>query len=707
MIGAAPRFATPGHPESMGTVERWNKTLKEMLSKNIQDHGNDWDIHLPYLLFAYTEVPHSTTGLSPYQMVYGRLPRGPLALMRDSWTGKRNIPLSVSRSIEKYLENLRQNLEKAHEIATANAEKNQAEYTRRYKLRAREKTFQVGEKVLILESVSPHKLLKKWTGPVSIIALTRPHSVLVRMEDGTSKEVHVNKIRPYIARVQQVGLVFEQDEDFGDLHYAPADPIRKSLIDIWEHIRKMEGVLGFQQRAELSDVLRKYSDVFSSKPGRAMVEGHSVRVTPDCCPKRLKPYRVPIALQDEVDRQIKELLELDLIEPSDSDWAHPVVCVAKKNGSVRLCIDFRLLNSFTIPDAYPMKIARDLLYEVGKANFISVLDLTKGYWQIPMKEEARHFTAFVTHSGHFQWKVLPFGMKIAGSTFQRSMDKALAPHREYCRSYIDDVAIYSQSWRDHLLHIHSVFRSLREVGLTVNLEKCAFGQKRVKFLGHIVGSGQHSPDPEKVEVLKNLSRPSTKKELRSFLGLASYYRDYIPNFSEIVLPLTDLTKRKVSNILPWSIEAEEAFVKIKDELVRMPTLHTPDISRPFWLYTDASATAIGACLAQHDDVVKELPTAFFSKKLTPTQMKWSTIEREAFCVLEALKKFDTWIFGGKIQVVSDHNPLTYLTSSAPHGAKLSRWALALQRYNLIISYRKDIQHGNADALSRLAIDSVK
>ncbi|GBM08848.1 hypothetical protein AVEN_57404-1 [Araneus ventricosus] len=175
------------------------------------------------------------------------------------------------------------------------------------------------------------------------------------MEDGMSKEVHVNEIRPYIARVQQVGLVFEQDEDFGDLHYSPADSIRKSQIDIWEHIRKMEGVLSFQQRAELSDVLRKYSDVFSCKPGHATVEGHSVRVTPDCCPKRLNLYRVPIALQDEVDRQIKELLELDLIEQSDSDWAHPVVCVAK-NGSVRLCIDFRLLNSFTIPDAYPMKM---------------------------------------------------------------------------------------------------------------------------------------------------------------------------------------------------------------------------------------------------------------------------------------------------------------------------------------------------------------
>ncbi|GBN30407.1 Retrovirus-related Pol polyprotein from transposon 297 [Araneus ventricosus] len=223
------------------------------------------------------------------------------------------------------------------------------------------------------------------------------------------------------------------------------------------------------------------------------------------------------------------------------------------------------------------------------------------------------------------------------------------------------------SWNDHL-HVDSVFHKWKEVGLAVSLEKCAFGQNQVKFLGHIVGSCQHSPDPEKAEVLRNLSRPSTKKELRSFLGLASYYRDYIPNFSEIVLPLTDLTKRKVPNVLQWSIEAGETFVKIKDELVRMPTLHTQNISRPFWLYTDASATAIGACVAQHDDVGKELPIAFFSKKLTPTQMKWSTTEGEAFCVLEALKKFDTWVFGGKIQVVSDHNPLTYLTNSAPHGA---------------------------------------
>ncbi|GBL99975.1 Retrovirus-related Pol polyprotein from transposon 17.6, partial [Araneus ventricosus] len=703
LIGAAPRFATPGHPESMGTVERWNKTLKEMLNKNIQDHGRDWDLHLPYLLFAYREVPHGTTGLSPFQLVYGRLPRGPLALMRDFWMGKRNIPLGVSKSIEKYLEDLRQNLEKAHDIATGNAEKNQADYTRRYNLRAREKSFQVGEKVLILDSVSPHKLLKKWIGPVTIIALTRPHSVLVRMEDGATKETHVNKIRPYLARVEQVGVIYDQDGDFGEIFPAPADNDCEVNCDIQGRIYEQGKELSSQQKVELVHILSNYSHAFSRTPGKAKVPGHSIKVTDDCIPKRSAPYRIPVALQEEVERQIHELLEMGLIEHSDSDWAHPVVCVAKKNGNIRLCVDYRQLNQFTIPDAYPMKLITELLYEVGKARFISILDLTKGYWQIPMKPEAKHYTAFVTHSGLYQWNVMPFGMKNAGSTFQRSMDKILSKHRRYCRAYIDDAAIFSENWEEHKKHIREVFQTLQDSNLTVNLEKCEFGKKEVKFLGHVVGSGRHSPDPEKIETIKRLSQPTTKKEVRSLLGLANYYRDYIPNFSSLLLPLTDLTKKNIPNKIPWNEEAELAFQALKRELTRMPSLYTPQLDKSFQLYTDASATAIGACLAQTGDDGNEKPIAFFSKKLTPTQMRWATIEREAYAVLEALKKYDTWIFGARIQVISDHNPLTYLTQQTPHSAKLTRWSLALQRYDVTISYRKGSMHGNADSLSRLPV----
>lgn len=704
LLGISPRFSTPGHPESMGAVERWNKTLKNMLNKNIQENGRNWDVHIPFLLFAYREVPHSTTGVSPFQLVYGRVPPGPLSMLKDVWAGKREIPTDASRAVETYLQDLVEKVQNAHAIASETAEASQRSYTHRYNLRAREKTFTVGDNVLILQPSSTHKLLNTWIGPATIVELTRQHSAKVELEDGSIRELHFNKLRPYVSRAQHIGLIFDEDKDFGDVHCAPTDRVVCSSNDIAEHIEQAISTLQTVQRRELSRVLCRYLDVFNAQLGRARVEGHTVQVTPDCAPKRLRPYRVPIALQNEVDRQIHELLQTGLIEESSSEWAHPVVCVSKKDGSVRLCVDYRLLNKFTVADAYPMQCSHDLLYEMGAAQYITVLDLTKGYWQIPMKEDAKSYTAFVTHAGHYQWKVLPFGMKNAGSTFQKVMDRILSPHRQYCRAYIDDVGIFSRSWAEHLKHIEAVLKTLREVDLRANIKKCEFGRTHVKFLGHIIGSGTHAPDPEKVSAMIRIPRPQTKKELRGVIGLTSYYRDYIHDFANLILPLTNLTKKSVPNQIPWGPVEESAFQKLKQKLVDLPTLFTPKLDRPFQLYTDASATAIGACLSQLDEEGREHPIAYYSKKLTPCQVRWSTIEREAYGVIASLQKFDTWIFGAKIEVVSDHNPLTYLTQGLPHGAKLTRWALALQRYNLKISYRKGSQHGNADALSRLVVE---
>ncbi|GFT78273.1 retrovirus-related Pol polyprotein from transposon 17.6 [Trichonephila clavipes] len=552
--------------------------------------------------------------MSPFQLVYGRLPSGPISLLKEVWVGERNIPTTLSRSVEKYLEDLIEKLRKAHEIAAKTAEATQNNYASYYNLRSREKQFKVGDKVLVLLPSSTHKLMKTWIGPATIIEITRPYSAKVELDDGGIRELHFNKLRPYIARVGQVGSIFDQDSDFGDLHYAPTDMAVRFMGDVTDHISSDCQELDDVQRLELLNTLGKFSSLFSSLPGLAKVKGHNLKLKPDFTPKKMHPYRIPIALQQEVDRQSNELLHLKLIEPRESEWAHPIVCVSKKNGSIRLCVDYRHLNSFSIADAYPMQNAKDLLFEVGQANYITVLDLTKGYWQIPMAEEAKPYTAFVTHHGHYQFCVMPFGMKNAGSTFQKVMDQVLVKHRAYCRSYIDDVAVFSKTWEQHIKHLCVVFQTIQRVGFTINLKKCNFA-RRDKFLGHVVGLRQHSPDPGKVESIKNISVPTTKKEIRSFLGLTSYYR----------------------------------------------------------------------------------------KKLTETQTQWATIEREAYAVIEALKRFDSWIFGDEIEVISDHNPLTYLTLTTPQSAKLTRWALALQRYNIAISYRKGVKHGNADALSRLPI----
>ncbi|GFQ97160.1 retrovirus-related Pol polyprotein from transposon opus [Trichonephila clavata] len=255
--------------------------------------------------------------------IYGKLPSGPMTILKEFWTGEREIPTSAARSVEEYLKQLQKKLQDAHEIASENSAKNQERMTSHYNLRSREKSFSVGDEVLVLMPSSTHKLLNTWIGPAKVVKLTRPHSCLVRMKDDNTRELHVNKLRPCISRVDHVGIIFDQDTDFGELHYAPTDKENSPNIDI--ELNQMPDVLNAQQKYQLRNLLQRYEDIVRNHPGKATVKGHSVKVTADSSPKRLQPYRVPIALQKEVERQINELLDMDLIEHNDSDWAHPVV----------------------------------------------------------------------------------------------------------------------------------------------------------------------------------------------------------------------------------------------------------------------------------------------------------------------------------------------------------------------------------------------
>lgn len=289
----------------------------------------------------------------------------------------------------------------------------------------------------------------------------------------------------------------------------------------------------------------------------------------------------------------------------------------------------------------------------------------------------------------------------AAATFQRMINTLLSRHQAYAAAYLDDIAIFSSSWQEHVRHVEVVFGLLREAKLKVSAEKCQVAQARIRYLGHVVGGGTHGPDPEKLAAIKDLAPPTTKKQLRSLLGMCGYYRGYVKNYAAVAAPLTALTKRSVPNPIPWEEDAQIAFAELKRSLCEATALTTPDIHKPYWLFTDASEVAAGACLAQMRDDGQERPIAFASHRFSPTQARWSTIEREAFAIIGALGKFDTWVFGAEIQVVSDHNPLSYLTTSTPHGAKLARWALALQRYNVIVTHRKGSSNANADALSRV------
>lgn len=351
---------------------------------------------------------------------------------------------------------------------------------------------------------------------------------------------------------------------------------------------------------------------------------------------------------------------------------------------------------------YPTVRSDDILREVSAANYITTVDCTTGYWSIKVKETDIYKTAFVTDRGHYEWLAMPFGLKCAGNTFQRAIDTILRPHSRYAKAYVDDVATYSGTWAEHLCHLDAVLGSLKVAGMTLKLTKCVFAQAKVKFVGHYIGSGEMQVVQSKVEAIERIPECTNKKLLRSFLGMVSYFRSYIPNFSEIALPLTELTKGYQSNNLKFNDVQREAFNKLKSCLCNSEVLMSPCCNKPYIICCDASDYAIGACLSQKDDFGSVRPVAYASAKLTDVQRRWSVIEKEAYAVIFALQRFDVMVFGNPITLYIDHNPLQFLVSSVPRSTKLTRWALALQRYNITaVIHKAGKDNLVADGLSRL------
>ena len=294
-------------------------------------------------------------------------------------------------------------------------------------------------------------------------------------------------------------------------------------------------------------------------------------------------------------------------------------------------------------------------------------------------------------------------MKNSGASFVRAMEKIIYPVKDAAVSFVDDVAVHSNDWTNHLLDLRRFLDVIRHAGLTLNLKKCKWGHSQVRFCGKIIGSGKISADPEKLKVLDQMEAPKTKKELRRILGFFGYFRENIPNFAGVAKPLTDLTSKRFRTQIPWDKIHQEAFGNLKDALKRAidEPLCSVDFSKPFSLFTDANEFSVAAALTQMDDKGDYVRVAFSSTKLNETQRKWSVIEKEAYAVLCALRRYNEWIIGSSVVVYVDHNPLTYLTETMPKSPKLTRWALSLQQFNVTFKYYPGHKNIVADCLSRI------
>jgi hypothetical protein len=511
-----------------------------------------------------------------------------------------------------------------------------------------------------------------------------------------------------VAGVCHCSIIYENDVDFGNiitvdpLALSLAEPLPSRRIDLLnlEHLR-------LDQRQQILDLIDEFSAVFSDTPGLCTAVEHEIPLVDGFRPRVMRAYKVPLKYQAEVDKQISELLRLGFIEPSVSPQVSPLVCVLKpkdKDGhqAIRTCVDYRYVNKFTKNSASVLEDISTIIQEVGKSQYISKFDANSGYHQCPVRPTDRWLTAFVHGTSVYQWCRTPFGMKTSGDTYVRSLRRILQPVQEFTKSYVDETAVYSNTWSEHLAHLRRYLQLIKDSGFTLGLRKCEFAKPSITFLGHIIGSGKRNIDPSRVyDAVAKLKYPATKKAVRRLTGFFSYWREYIPSFSEIAKPLTDLTMKRVPESIPFIHSVADALEKLKFllcEAVKRP-LRIIDMSKPFVIYCDSSNFSVGSCLAQNIDG-RDCPVAFASAKLTKTQQGWSTIEKEAYAALWSLQKYKQWIFGNTVTLHSDHNPITFLTDTTPKSAKLMRWSLAIQEFDVIFKYKRGDMNVVADCLSR-------
>ena len=589
---------------------------------------------------------------------------------------------------------VRERMEEMAEIVKSNLENAQQHQKRWYDLHARERDLKPDEQVLVLLPTSNNKLLAQWQGPYRVLRRVGKVDYEIYMPDKRKRKkiFHINMLKKWYVPEATCFLTAEEIESEDD------------FMPMWQGESGTTPLISTQltmnQKVRLTELFTDFETVMSGKCGRTSACQHHI-YTKGGFPIRQQPYRIPYMYREAVQKEIELMLKEDIIEPSNSEWASPLVIVRKKDNTIRLCVDYRKLNAETQVDAYPMPRIDDILDQVGQAKFITTLDLAKGYWQVPVAKEDRHKTAFVSPRGLYQFKMLPFGLCGAPATFQRMMDQVIRGMDKFASAYLDDLIIFSASWEDHLRHLKAVLGQLRELGLTTKPSKCQFALSECTYLGHIVGSGVVKPEKDKLRTIEQYPQPRTKKEIRSFLGLTGYYRRFIQNYSTIATPLTNLTRKSEPEKVVWTSKCNEAFEKLKESLLSTPVMRNPDFTRPFVLQTDASEVGVGAVLGQMDEKGFDHPVAYFSRKLLPRELKYSTVEKDCLAIKLGIEAFQVYLLGTEFTIQTDHRALQWLSNFKGNNSRLVRWSLALQPFCFLVQHRKGTDNVNADALSQV------
>ena len=661
---------------------------------------------------GYREVPQASTGFSPFELLYGRTVRGPMQILKELWTGSEET--SEPRNTYQYVMDLKERLSETCQLVRQNLMIAQGQQKHHYDKSARPRSFEKGQKVVLLLPTDNNKLLLQWKGPFEVIE--RIGEVDYKIEVGRKVKIfHANLLKRYYEREPEkmeneisklAGIAVIEDEEVGEIgaiddeHLLELDYAERTGKESYLDVDISEGLTP-EQRKEVQELVYEYRDIFTERPGTTDLVEHEIEViTPH--PVRVAPYPIPYAKQEVVQREVEAMLEGGVIERAKSDYNAPIVLVRKKDGTNRFCLDFRRLNDVTRFDTEPMTNIDDILVKLQKDRYFTKIDLTKGYWQVKVAESSKHLTAFQTPTGTYQFCKMPFGLVNSGATFNRMMRKMLdkVQHTDH---YVDDILTHTDEWYKHLQELRVLFERIRAAHVTIRPKKCRIGYETIGFVGHTIGRGKVCMEDDKVEKIEQAERPRTKKQVRAFLGLTGYYRKFIQNYAEIATPLTDLTKKGNPEKVVWGEAEENAFQRLKAKLVERPILKMSSPSYKYVLRTDASGVGVGAMLLQeYPDGV--FPVAYASKKLLPREQNYSVIERECLAVVFGVKKFERYLYGIEFTIQTDHAPLAWLTRSKVQNARCMRWALYLQMYRFRIEVIKGKDNVGADYLSRITSD---
>ena len=471
-----------------------------------------------------------------------------------------------------------------------------------------------------------------------------------------------------------------------------------------------------EQRKQLEELVGEYQDItainFSQLKDSAKGFVHEVD-TGESRPIKQAPYRTNPVYRDWAKTEIAKLLKGGVITYSKSPWASPIVIVPKKEIVIdpitgerkeitapRLCVDYRELNKVTVTDGLPMPLVEDLLEMVGEdPEFFSSLDLITGYHQVWLSEDARKKSAFVTQDGQYEYLRMPFGMCNAPATFQRIMNTIFEDLIGKCVTvYIDDIQLYTKTFKEHLYYLEEIFQRLRKHGFYLKAKKCTLATHEMKYLGFIVNKQGIVADPSKIEAMTSFRRPTHISGVRAFLGLIRFYRRFIPDCSKITYPLNVLLRNNGN--FHWGNDQEEAYQTIIKKLTQTPVLKRPEWDKPFTLCTDGSSIGLGAVLSQKDKQGRERVIAYASKGTNDAEANYEATKLECLAVKWAIGHFHHYLIGRHFTLITDHSALQWLFKRPNPTGIYARWIMKLQEYDFKVIHRPGKQIPHVDALSR-------